>query len=109
MKYLDQILHACTFYHCPVTGIQNGYEAMPSIRLATGRGQLVKTLITLELHGIFCSNFAYLTFNSLCKTVTRLRQSTVKPSICRVWSEITSLAGWSAAPYGDGKNLQRGV
>ena len=39
--------------------MQNGDEASPSISPA-GRGQLVKMLITLESHDIFCSNFAYL-------------------------------------------------
>ena len=39
--------------------MQNVDEASPSISLAGG-GQLVKMLITLEPHGIFCSNFAYL-------------------------------------------------
>ena len=39
--------------------MQKGDEASPSIILA-GRALLVKMLITLELHGIFGSNFAYL-------------------------------------------------
>ena len=39
--------------------MQNGDEALPSIILA-GRALLVTMLITLELHGIFSSNFACL-------------------------------------------------
>ena len=50
--------------------------ALLSISLA-GRGHLVKMLLSLEPHGIFGSNFAYLfilTVSSHCyaKTVTRL-------------------------------------
>ena len=37
---------------CPVTGMQNGDKALPSIILA-GRGLLVKTLLILELHHTF--------------------------------------------------------
>ena len=44
--------------------MQNGDEALPSISLA-GRGQLVIMLITLEPHGIFWSNFAYLYIETL--------------------------------------------
>ena len=39
--------------------MQKGDEASPSIILA-GRALLVKTLINLEPHGIFGSNFVYL-------------------------------------------------
>ena len=39
--------------------MKNGDEASPSINLA-GRALLVKMLITLELYGIFGSNFVYL-------------------------------------------------
>ena len=39
--------------------MQNDDEASLSIRLA-GSGQLVKTLITFELHGIAGSNFVYM-------------------------------------------------
>ena len=39
--------------------MQNGNEALLSIVLAS-RGLLVKMLTTLEPHGIFGSNFAYL-------------------------------------------------
>ena len=46
------------FEHCPATDMQNGDEASPSIILA-GRALLIKMLITLELRGIFCSNFVY--------------------------------------------------
>ena len=38
--------------------MQNGDEASPSITLA-GRALLMKMLITLELHGIFCSYVVY--------------------------------------------------
>ena len=48
MVYLDKILH----YHCPVTGMQNGDEALLSISLA-GRGLLETMLIILEPHYIF--------------------------------------------------------
>ena len=47
------------------------------------QGQLVKMLITLETHGIFGSNFAYLCSNIVqplvCKTVTMLRQISFRP------------------------------
>ena len=46
------------FEHCPATGMQNGDEASPSINLA-GQTLLMKMLITLELRGIFSSNFVY--------------------------------------------------
>ena len=46
------------FEHCQATVMQNGDEASPSIILA-GQALLMKMLITLELDGIFCSNFAY--------------------------------------------------
>ena len=46
------------FEHCPATDMQNGDEASPSIILA-GRALLMKMLITLELRGIFVSNFVY--------------------------------------------------
>ena len=46
MIYLNQTLHTYFFYLCPVTGMQNSNEALPSIILA-GRGLLVKMLITL--------------------------------------------------------------
>ena len=39
-------------------------EALPSIRTSV-RGQLVETLITLEPHGIFGSNFANIYFLTL--------------------------------------------
>ena len=39
--------------------MKKGDEASPSISLA-GRALLVKMLITLVPHGIFCSNFVYL-------------------------------------------------
>ena len=38
------------------SSIKKGDEASPSIILA-GRALLIKMLITLEPHGIFCSNF----------------------------------------------------
>ena len=38
--------------------MQNGDKASPSIKLA-GQSILVKMLLTLELQGIFWSNFAY--------------------------------------------------
>ena len=46
------------FEDCPATDMQNGDEASPSIILAS-RALLMKMLITLELRGIFCSNFVY--------------------------------------------------
>ena len=42
--------------------MQKGDEALPSIILA-GRALLVKMHITLELHGIFGSNFVLMYFN----------------------------------------------
>ena len=51
MIYLDQILHAYLFQHCPAIGMQNGDEASPSIVLV-GRCILVKILIALEPHVI---------------------------------------------------------
>ena len=39
--------------------MRSGDEDLPSIS-PTGRGQLVKMLITLESYGIFGSKFAYL-------------------------------------------------
>ena len=38
--------------HCLATGMQNGYEASPSIILA-GQALLMKMLMTLELRGVF--------------------------------------------------------
>ena len=52
MVYLDGFLHNYTIKYFPVTGMQNGDKASPSIILA-GRGLLVKILITLEPVGIF--------------------------------------------------------
>ena len=49
---------------CLDTGMHNGEEASPSISPA-GHGQLVNMLITLEPHGIFWSNFAYLYISTL--------------------------------------------
>ena len=53
-----QILYTYAFKYCPVTGMKKCDEASPSIILVV-RALLVKMLITLEPHGIFCSNFAY--------------------------------------------------
>ena len=58
MVYLVQILYTYVFKHCPATGMKKGDKASSSIILA-GRAFLVKMLITLELHGIFGSNFVY--------------------------------------------------
>ena len=63
--------------------MQNGDEASPRIR-PPGRGQLVKTLITLETQCcIFWSNFV-LHFNivetRVYKTVTRLRPASISPA-----------------------------
>ena len=52
MIYLLQILYTYVLKHFSATAMQNSDEALPSIIL-TGRALLVKTLITLELHGIF--------------------------------------------------------
>ena len=54
MVYFDNILHTYACYHCLTTIIRNMVEDLLSISPA-GRGQLVKILITLELHGIFRS------------------------------------------------------
>ena len=70
--------------HCPATDMQNGDEASPSIIFA-GQALLMKMLITLELRGIFCSNFLYilLHFNIVqplvCETVTRLYRASIWP------------------------------
>ena len=42
---MDQIKHIYLFQHCPVTGMQNGDEASPSISQAR-HSQLVNMLIT---------------------------------------------------------------
>ena len=65
MVYFDQILHTSTFLLCLDIGMQNGDETLLSIS-PVGHGQLVKTLINLELHRIFGSNFAYLYILTLC-------------------------------------------
>ena len=52
MVYFDQILHTYTFKHCLDTGMQNGDESLPSTSPSV-RGQLVKTLITLEPYSMF--------------------------------------------------------
>ena len=52
MVYFDKILHTYACQHCPVTGMQNGNDALLSIVLAD-QGLLVKMLITLEPHDIF--------------------------------------------------------
>ena len=59
MVYLVQIMDTYVFKHCPATGMKIGDEASPSIILAA-RALLVKMLITVEPHCIFCSNFVYL-------------------------------------------------
>ena len=53
MVKLDHFLYSF-IYHCPVTGRQNGDEALLSIILA-GRGILVKMLIITKPHYIFLS------------------------------------------------------
>ena len=65
MAYLVQILYIYVFLHFPVTGMNKGDEASPSIILAD-QALLVKKkmLITLELHGIFGSNLSYFFFIS---------------------------------------------
>ena len=42
-----------------------------------GRGQLVKMLITLEPHGIFGSNFAYLSILTLSSHCTGMQKGVV--------------------------------
>ena len=63
MVYFDQIVHKYARQHCLTTGMCDSLfrflEALLSVSLA-GRGQLVKMLITLELHGIFVSKFCKL-------------------------------------------------
>ena len=50
MGYLDQSLHTY-FLYCPATDMLNGEEGLLSINL-TGRGVLVKMLITFEQNDI---------------------------------------------------------
>ena len=59
MGYLDQILHTHIFKHVSTTGLQNGDNGLQGI-ISANQGLLLKVLITLEPHGIFKSNFAYL-------------------------------------------------
>ena len=62
MVYFDHILHTNACQHYLTTGMCNSlfwWKGFAKHHLA-GRGLLVKTLITLEPHGIFRSNFAYL-------------------------------------------------
>ena len=56
------------FEHCPVTDMKKGDEASPSIILA-GRALLVKMLISLGPHGIFCSNFVYLCILNIAQSL----------------------------------------
>ena len=63
--------------------MQNGEEASPSIILA-GQALLVKMLISLGPHGIFCSNFVYLCILNIaqpliCKVVTKLHGASFWP------------------------------
>ena len=55
--YFVYILHTYVFKHCPVTGMQNGDEASPSIIL--GSSSFSENAHNLEPHGIFGSNFVY--------------------------------------------------
>ena len=59
MEYFHQILLAYTVLHCPDNGIQNKDKASSSISVV-GHGKLVRISSTLEPHGLFGSNFAYL-------------------------------------------------
>ena len=59
MGYLDQILHTLLFQHVSTTGLQNGDKGLQG-SISANQGLLLKGLITLEPHGIFKSNFAYL-------------------------------------------------
>ena len=59
MVYFVQNLYSYVFQHCPAAGMQNGDEASPT-NIFAGRALLVKMLITLEPHGIFCSNCVYI-------------------------------------------------
>ena len=68
MVYPNHILHTNACEHDLTTGICNSLfmmdEDLQSI-ISAGRRQLVKMLITLEPHGIFGLNFAYLFIFSL--------------------------------------------
>ena len=63
MAYFDHNLHTNACQHYLTTGMSNSDflmdEGLLSI-ISVGCGQLVKMLITLELHGIFGSNDAFL-------------------------------------------------
>ena len=59
MEYFVQILFTFVLKNCETAGMQNGDEVSLSIILAD-RALLVKMLITLVPHGIFCSIFVYL-------------------------------------------------
>ena len=79
MVYFDQILHTYACQHCLIKSLAcvTVFFLVDVLSISpTGRGQLVKVLITLEPHGIFRSNFTLLFFNILqplvCITVTRL-------------------------------------
>ena len=60
--------------------MKKGDEASPSIILA-GRALLVKMLITLEPHGIFGSNFAYLCILTLSSHWYKKKGDEASPSI----------------------------
>ena len=78
MVYLDQNVHTLLFKQCAAFGIQNGYDALLSMIFA-GRGLLVKMLITLEPHHVFCSKFA----------LTTLEKFTYIPFACTRQIKIT--------------------
>ena len=61
--FFFQILYY-VFKHCPATGMKKCDEASLSIIFA-GRALMVKMLIALEPHGIFGSNFVYLSILTL--------------------------------------------
>ena len=64
-------------------------EGLLSIILV-GRGQLVKMLITLELHGIFGSNFAYLfILTSYCFFFINPKKPS-KAILSFIWADLIS-------------------
>ena len=75
-------MHTYTFNHFLGIGMQNSDEAWLSISLA-GRGQLVKLLITLEPHGIFLLNFAYLNILRLSSVYQTKLNNNRQQELCR--------------------------
>ena len=63
MAYFDYNLHTYARQHCLTTVLQKKPFSMDKALLRispAGHGQLVQMLITLDPHGIFGSNVAYL-------------------------------------------------